>query len=281
MLIISLIGAKPETEESLTIPEGLMLTINQDFANVETLEINGGLVIKADVSISGEKTLTVNGELVVGPTSTLTVENDVEISGVLTLEKGAKLVTTETGTVKFGETTFSGTGVWTAGATGDNTNDTSLSIISGGTEAAVIFNGNASQAGTLTATSGNPVITQAAGQNNAFYIYNYVTINLGTIGQITLESGPKPGLLAFSDDTSIVLMGENTDTTSKDYSNQTKLVIGNNVYVSYMTVSKKTSGNTLTKLSGYDPSKWGLIYASETPDKDVEINSTAVVATGS
>jgi hypothetical protein len=271
-------SAATETEKSLTIPEGLILTINQNLANVETLEVNGGLVINADVTISGEKTLTVNGELVMGSAKTLTVENDVEISGVVTLEKGAKLATAETGTVKFGETTFSGIGAWTAGATGDDTDDTSLSIISGGTEAAIMFNrDDASQAGTLTA-SGTPVITQTAGQDNAFYIYDYVTINLGTIGQITLESGPNPGLLAFYDGTSIVLAGAEDGTNVTPLKNLT--IGGNPASVSDMKIFKN-SGNKLTQLFGSNPSEWGLIYASETPGKDVEINSTAAVTTGS
>jgi hypothetical protein len=272
-------SAATETEKSLTIPEGLILTVNQNLANVETLEVNGGLAIDADVTISGEKTLTVNGELVVGSAKTLTVGNDVEISGILTLEKGAKLATTDTGMVKFGETTFRDIGAWTAGATGDDTDNTSLSIISGGTEAAIMFNrDDASQVGTLTATSGNPVITQAAGQDNAFYIYDYVTINLGTIGQITLESGPKPGLLAFYDGTSIVLAGAGDGTNVTSLKNLT--IGGKPASVSDMKVFKN-SGNKLTQLFGSNPLEWGLIYASETPGKDVEINSTAAVTTGS
>jgi hypothetical protein len=283
MLRVPLTSGKTETEESLTIPKGLTLIINQDLAKVETLEIKGVLATYDDITISSEKTLTVNGELaMIGATSTLTVENDVEISGVLTLGKGGMLATTVDGTVKFGNTTFSGTGVWTADAIGDDTDNTSLSIISSGTEAAIIFNGNDSQAGVLIA-NGTPLITQAAVQDNAFYIYDYVVIYLaGTAsekaGQITLESGADPGLLLFFDDTSIVLAG------AEDGSNVTSLknltIGGNSASVSSMKVFKN-SGNKLTKLFGNDPSRWGLIYASEIPDKDIEINSTAVVATGS
>jgi hypothetical protein len=186
--------------------------------------------------------------------------------------------------VKFGNTTFSGVGAWTAGATGDNENSTSVSIISGGAEAGVIFSGNASQAGTLTA-SGTPLITQAAGHNNAFIIYGRVTIDLkGTTteksGQITLESGADPGLLAFYDDTSRILAdtGDGVNVTLESLT-----IGGKNVSFpgSNMKVFKKSSSDAhLIRLEfGINPSKWGLISASETPNKNVEINSTAVVAT--
>jgi hypothetical protein len=284
MLMVSLAGSKTETEESLAIPPGMMLEINQNLASVETLEVNGGLVINTSVTISGTKTLTVNGELVVGPSSTLTVENDVEmpIYGVVTLQKGGKLKTAGSGTVKFGKTTFSGNGEWTAGATNDEDADTSLRIISGGTEAALLFNGNASQTGTLTA-SGTPVITQAAGKDNAFILYERVTINLAgdspKAGQITLKSGTNPGTLAFYEDTSIVQMGTATGTQVGSTSN---LTIGEkSIIVSNMKVLKNNDDNKLTSLAGDDPLKWGIISASSTQGNDVEINSTAVVGNGS
>jgi hypothetical protein len=282
MLIVSLHYGKTETEKSLTIPKGLILTVNQNLANVETLEINGGLVINADVTISGVKTLTVNGELAVGSAKTLTVENEVEISGILTLKKGGKLATTVDGTIKFANTTFSGAGAWMADAIGDDTDNTGLSIISKGTEAAIMFNGNDSQSGILIA-SGTPLITQSVGPDNTFYIYNDVIIYLaGTAtekaGQITLESGANSGLLAFYDETSIVLAGAEDGTNVTPLKN---LTIGENpASVSGMKIFKN-SGNKLTQLFGNNPSKWGLIYASETPGKDVEINSTAAVTTGS
>jgi hypothetical protein len=289
-LAVSLEKCKKETETSLAIPEWLKLTVYKDaLDDVKTLTINGTLEVNSALTISGDKTLSIAGELMVGPTGALTIEKEVTIPeyGILTLYEGGKFTTTATGKAVFGKTTFGGgggVGTWTASAIGGSDSNSavnSVSIVSFEEGAVVAFNKNARSddiLGILIA-SGTPVITQAAGWNNAFVIWANTVIELsGTgddkAGQITLESGKNPGKLTFYSALSMVFAGNETAGSAVSGTNKTiggKAIISNGL-------SSDDFKNANGKLFMLGGSNKGYITASKTAGQDVEINSTVAIS---
>jgi hypothetical protein len=291
MLLVFLDGGKAEEDTELSIPEGLVLVTNTSIASVETLTVDGVLDLYSDITISDSqtKTLEVTGELIMEPDTTLTVEKAVEKAveiaapGILTLGYGSKLKTTAGGTVKFGKTTFSGAGEWTAVAFGEEADAvrTSVSIVSYEEGALVAFNpSGASTAGFLVAFE-KPVITQGTGLNNELVIWQNTIIHLqGTtddpVGQIVLESGANPGCLTLYHTSSKVLAGAGTGGT-KVPTLYDLTIGGQAVRMNYRSSMDflKDSGNKLLQLGTTTNLK---ITASTTAGEDVEIDSTAVIA---